>query len=91
MKSMSMGGNGGGLPTQQKILMASLLLLVKRGTSKEVTVGKLVQTYAKVRNNILFFVSNNATYVCQFFHLSMVLSNKLTILYFLFSASFQTV
>ena len=47
---MSMGGNGGGLPTQQKILMASLLLLVKRGTSKEVTVGKLVQTYAKVCN-----------------------------------------
>eukprot|EP00088_Acartia_fossae_P012897 TRINITY_DN16675_c0_g1_i6.p1 TRINITY_DN16675_c0_g1~~TRINITY_DN16675_c0_g1_i6.p1 ORF type:complete len:752 (-),score=162.71 TRINITY_DN16675_c0_g1_i6:79-2085(-) len=44
----SMGTTGKGLPTQQKILMASLLLLVKRGTSKEVTLGKLVQTYTKV-------------------------------------------
>ena len=52
MKSMSMGGSGGGggLPTQQKILMASLLLLVKRGSSKEVTLGKLIQTYSKVIN-----------------------------------------
>ena len=38
----------GGLPTQQKILLASLLLLVTKGTEKEVTLGRLLQTYTKV-------------------------------------------
>lgn len=38
----------GGIPTQQKILVASLLLMVKKGTSKEVTFGRLLETYNKV-------------------------------------------
>jgi cell division control protein 6 len=35
-------------PLQQKLLMASLLLMVKKGKTKEVTLGKLMETYAKV-------------------------------------------
>jgi len=46
--SSSMSTAGCGLPTQQKIMIASLLLLVKKGSSKEVTLGKLMQTYTKV-------------------------------------------
>ena len=41
-------GTKGALPTQQKILIASLLLMVKKGRSKEVTLGKLIDTYSKV-------------------------------------------
>merc|ERR1712048_244846 len=33
---------------KQKILMASLLLMVKKGRTKEVTLGKLSETYAKI-------------------------------------------
>ena len=35
----SLGTKGEGLPVQQKILVASLLLMVKRGRTKEVTEG----------------------------------------------------
>ena len=44
----SLGRKGEGLPVQQKILVASLLLMVKRGRTKEVTLGKLIDTYNKV-------------------------------------------
>ena len=44
----SLGTKGKGLPVQQKILVASLLLMVKRGRTKEVTLGKLIDTYSKV-------------------------------------------
>ena len=44
----SLGTKGEGLPVQQKILVASLLLMVKRGRTKEVTLGKLIDTYGKV-------------------------------------------
>jgi len=44
----SLGTKGEGLPVQQKILVASLLLMVKRGRTKEVTLGKLIDTYSKV-------------------------------------------
>ena len=44
----SLGTKGAGLPVQQKILIASLLLMVKRGRTKEVTAGKLIDTYTKV-------------------------------------------
>jgi len=48
----SLGGGGGdsshALPLQQKLLVASLLLMVKKGKSKEVTLGKLMETYSKV-------------------------------------------
>jgi len=48
----SLGGGGGdsshALPLQQKLLVASLLLMVKKGKSKEVTLGKLMETYTKV-------------------------------------------
>jgi len=46
--TQSLGTKGAGLPTQQKILIASLLLMVKKGNSKEVTLGKLIDTYNKV-------------------------------------------
>lgn len=46
--TQSLGTKGAGLPTQQKILIASLLLMVKKGHSKEVTLGKLIDTYNKV-------------------------------------------
>ena len=47
--SQSLGTKGVGLPVQQKILMASLLLLmVKKGQSKEVVLGKLIDTHSKV-------------------------------------------
>ena len=42
------GTKGKGSPVQQKILMASLLLMVTKGKSKEVTMGKLIDTYGKV-------------------------------------------
>ena len=44
----SLGTKGDGLPLKQKILMASLLLMVKKGRTKEVTLGKLSETYAKI-------------------------------------------
>jgi len=44
----SLGTKGEGLPVQQKVLVASLLLMVKKGRSKEVTLGKLIDTYGKV-------------------------------------------
>ena len=44
----SLGSNREGLPVQQKILVASLLLMVKQGRTKEVTLGKLIDTYSKV-------------------------------------------
>merc|ERR1719495_864507 len=46
--SASLGTKGDGLPLKQKILIASLLLMVKKGRSKEVTLGKLSETYAKI-------------------------------------------
>jgi len=46
--STCMSAGSGGLPNQQKILLSSLLLMVLKGTSKEVTLGRLVQTYTKV-------------------------------------------
>lgn len=46
--AVSLGTKGDGLPLKQKILMASLLLMVKRGRSKEVTLGKLSETYARI-------------------------------------------
>lgn len=46
--SASLGTKGDGLPLKQKILIASLLLMVKKGKSKEVTLGKLAETYSKV-------------------------------------------
>merc|ERR1711936_1045347 len=47
----SLGTKGEGLPLKQKILIASLLLMVKKGRSKEVTLGKLKETYSKVLKN----------------------------------------
>ena len=47
----SLGTKGDGLPLKQKILIASLLLMVKKGRSKEVTLGKLKETYSKVLKN----------------------------------------
>merc|ERR1719244_603997 len=44
----SLGTKGEGLPVKQKILIASLLLMVKKGKSKEVTLGKLAETYTKI-------------------------------------------
>jgi len=44
----SLGTKGEGLPLSQKVLVASLLLMVKKGRSKEVTLGKLIDTYGKV-------------------------------------------
>ena len=44
----SLGTKGDGLPLKQKILIASLLLMIKKGRSKEVTLGKLAETYSKV-------------------------------------------
>merc|ERR1712059_16781 len=44
----SLGTKGEGLPVQQKVLIASLLLMVKKGRTKEVTLGKLIDTYSKV-------------------------------------------
>ena len=46
--SASLGTKGDGLPLKQKILIASLLLMVKKGRSKEVTLGKLAETYTKI-------------------------------------------
>ena len=46
--SLGSGANNNSLPLQQKMLMASLLLIVKKGKTKEVTLGKLMETYAKV-------------------------------------------
>jgi len=46
--SASLGTQGEGLPVKQKILIASLLLMVKKGKSKEVTLGKLSETYTKI-------------------------------------------
>ena len=46
--TQSLATKGAGLPTQQKILIASLLLMVKKGNSKEVTLGKLIDTHNKV-------------------------------------------
>lgn len=46
--TQSLGTKGEGLPVQQKILIASLLLMVKKGQSKEVTLGKLIDSYTKV-------------------------------------------
>jgi hypothetical protein len=44
----------GGIPTQQKILLASLLLMLKKGNTKEVTMGKLMETYTKVKHLALW-------------------------------------
>ena len=44
----SLGTKGDGLPLKQKILIASLLLMIMKGRSKEVTLGKLAETYSKV-------------------------------------------
>ena len=44
----SLGTKGEGLPIKQKILIASLLLMVKKGRSKEVTLGKLAETFTKI-------------------------------------------
>jgi len=44
----SLGTKGEGLPIKQKILIATLLLMVKKGKSKEVTLGKLAETYTKI-------------------------------------------
>ena len=46
--TQSLGTKGEGLPVQQKILIASLLLMVKNGQSKEVTLGKLIDSYKNV-------------------------------------------
>jgi len=46
--SASLGTKGEGLPLKQKILVASLLLMVNKGRTKEVTLGKLSETYAKI-------------------------------------------
>lgn len=46
--SLGGGASNNSLPLQQKLLMASLLLMVKKGKTKEVTLGKLMETYAKV-------------------------------------------
>ena len=43
-----LGTIGENTPLQQQILLASLLLIVKHGRVKEVTLGKLVDTYRKV-------------------------------------------
>jgi cell division control protein 6 len=45
----SLSTGSGGIPTQQKILLACLLLMLKKGRTKEVTMGKLFVTYSKVR------------------------------------------
>ena len=42
-----LGSIGENTPLQQKGLLASLLLMVKHGRSKEVTQGKLVDIYRK--------------------------------------------
>ena len=44
----SLGSIGENTPLQQKVLLASLLLMVKHGRSKEVTQRKLVNIYRKV-------------------------------------------
>ena len=44
----SLSTGTGGVPTQQKILLACLLLMLKKGRTKEVTMGKLLETYTKV-------------------------------------------
>ena len=44
----SLGTNGEGLPVKQKILIASLLLILKKGKSKEVTLGKLADTFTRI-------------------------------------------
>jgi len=44
----SLGTKGEGLPIKQKVLIATLLLMVKKGRSKEVTLGKLAETYTKI-------------------------------------------
>ena len=44
----SLGTKGEGLPIKQKILIASLLLMVKKGKRKEITLGKLADTYSKI-------------------------------------------
>lgn len=41
-------GSGDDLPVQQKLLVASLLLMTNSGKAKEVTLGKLHETYARV-------------------------------------------
>jgi len=46
--SLGGGASNNSLPLQQKLLMASLLLMVKKGKTKEVSLGKLMETYAKV-------------------------------------------
>ena len=43
-----LGTIGENTPLQQQILLASLLLILKHGRVKEVTMGKLVDTYRKV-------------------------------------------
>ena len=44
----SLGTKGEGLPIKQKVLIATLLLMVKKGRSKVVTLGKLAETYTKI-------------------------------------------
>ena len=44
----SLGTKGEGIPMKQKLLIASLLLMVKKGRSKEVTLGKLSETFSKI-------------------------------------------
>ncbi|XP_014677677.1 PREDICTED: cell division control protein 6 homolog isoform X2 [Priapulus caudatus] len=39
---------GDGLPLQQKLLICTLLLTLKKGKAKEIPLGKLFETYAKV-------------------------------------------
>jgi len=46
--SLGGGASSNALPLQQKLLMASLLLMVKKGKTKEVTLGKLMETYSNV-------------------------------------------
>ena len=46
--SLGAGASNNALPLQQKLLMASLLLMVKKGKTKEVTLGKLMETYTNV-------------------------------------------
>ena len=45
--TLSLGAGTTSLPLHQKVLMATLLLMVK-GNIKEVTLGKLMETYSNI-------------------------------------------
>jgi cell division control protein 6 len=62
--SAGLSTGAGGLPTQQKILLASLLLMLKRGRTKEVTLGKLMETYTKVCIAVKRGLHRDVVYLC---------------------------